>query len=376
MWGIAETESQPLSALSANPASPATTQTNEARFNVTALGGPWIPVAYRPTSVTLPGARVLPGSLTVIRDGEINTTYTVRSADPAPTPFQMATARVVTGASAAADLNLPSNFPPRVRALAHSITDEFTTPYAKALALQNYLRHGYDYSLSVPKGHSDQALVDFLFTTKAGFCEQFSSAFAAMARAIGLPTRVAVGFTSGTQDPSGTYHVSSDNAHAWPEVDFDGIGWIRFEPTPGRFDPTTNDPTQTGNQEPEGHDPDDAAAVEHTGDDHAGRAITEEIEAATGREPRPVDGRQRHVGAPVDRIARAAVRARAARDDSRCLPRFRGHRRGAKALRRWRRRHAPTDRARRRRVGRGDRTARRSAHPSTPVFDAGRVRDA
>ncbi|MDQ1534972.1 MAG: hypothetical protein QOF28_2733, partial [Actinomycetota bacterium] len=114
VWGIAETESQPLSALSSNPASPATTEVSESRFNVTALGGPWIPVVYRPTSINLPGARVLPGSLTVIREGEINTTYTVRSVDPAPTPFQMATAQVETGAAATPDLRLPSDFPGRV----------------------------------------------------------------------------------------------------------------------------------------------------------------------------------------------------------------------------------------------------------------------
>jgi hypothetical protein len=100
----------------------------------------------------------------------------------------------------------------------------------------------------VPQGHSDQALVDFLFVSKAGFCEQFSSAFAAMARSIGLPTRVAVGFTTGAPDSSGVFHVTSRDAHAWPEVDFAGIGWVRFEPTPGRFDPTPGNYTGTADK--------------------------------------------------------------------------------------------------------------------------------
>ena len=90
------------------------------------------------------------------------------------------------------DLQLPSDFPSDVRQLAlHVTADAKGNAYEMALDLQNYLRGpDFRYSLSVPKGHSDSALEDFLFKTRAGFCEQFSSAFAAMARSIGLPTRV------------------------------------------------------------------------------------------------------------------------------------------------------------------------------------------
>ena len=87
--------------------------------------------------------------------------------------------------------------------LARQITANARTPYAQALALQNYLRTHFSYSLAVPKGHSDSALVDFLFDTKAGFCEQFSSAFAAMARSIGLPTRRRRLHHRGTPDAAG-----------------------------------------------------------------------------------------------------------------------------------------------------------------------------
>ena len=249
VWGIAETQSQPIDTLGSSPDPTGTTVAITARFNTSALAGPWVPVAYRPTSVDLPGARVLPGSETVIirRTDAINSTYDVTSDDPAPTPREIAGARVATGVAATSDLALPAGFPARVAALAGEVTRDARTPYAQALALQNYLRSGtFRYSLSVPKGHSDQALVDFLFNSKAGFCEQFSSAFAAMARSIGLPTRVAVGFTTGTRDSAGVYHVTTQNAHAWPEVDFAGLGWVRFEPTPGRFDPTPGNYTQTG----------------------------------------------------------------------------------------------------------------------------------
>ena len=244
-WGISSTRSAPISALAGASASTGTTVTIQARFTTTALAGPWVPVAYQPSSVTLPGARVLPASDTVIttNTNAIAATYDVVAQDPAPTTAQLTDANIDT--SAKDDLELPRNFPSRVERLARSITAAAHTPYGEALALQNYLRTNFAYSLNVPKGSSDTALVDFLFTTKAGFCEQFSSAFAAMARSIGLPTRVAVGFTPGTPDAAGVYHVTTDDAHAWPEVDFAGLGWIRFEPTPTRFDPTPGNYTGT-----------------------------------------------------------------------------------------------------------------------------------
>ncbi len=72
----------------------------------------------------------------------------------------------------------------------------------------------------------------------AGYAEQFAGTYAATARAVGLPSRVAVGFTTGAFDPSiNTYRVSGKHAHARPEVWLDGIGWRRFEPTPGRGAP-------------------------------------------------------------------------------------------------------------------------------------------
>src|SRR5439155_1388220 len=111
------------------------------------------------------------------------------------------------------------------------------TPYAKALALQNYLRTRYAYSLDVPPGHDDNAMERFLFVSRRGYCEQFAGTYAAMARAVGLPSRVAVGFTPGVLARDGKYHVSGRYAHAWPEVYVDGYGWVAFEPTPGRGAP-------------------------------------------------------------------------------------------------------------------------------------------
>ena len=74
-------------------------------------------------------------------------------------------------------------------------------------------------------------------TQRKGYCEQFAGTFAAFARSLGLPARVAVGFTQGTLGPDGLYHVEGKHAHAWPEVYFSGIGWVPFEPTPTRGAP-------------------------------------------------------------------------------------------------------------------------------------------
>lgn len=69
---------------------------------------------------------------------------------------------------------------------------------------------------------------------RRGYCEQFAGTYAAFARAVGLPSRVVVGYTPGELRDDGRYYVQGKHAHAWPEIYFDGVGWVPFEPTPGR----------------------------------------------------------------------------------------------------------------------------------------------
>jgi hypothetical protein len=132
------------------------------------------------------------------------------------------------------------------------VTAAAPTPYAKARALQDYLRNNFTYDLRVPAGHGDDALQRFLFLTKRGYCEQFAGAYAAMARAINLPSRVAVGFTPGQQGGNGTYRVLNRHAHAWPEVYLSGYGWVAFEPTPSRGAPDDQSYTGVPPMAPEG----------------------------------------------------------------------------------------------------------------------------
>lgn len=132
-------------------------------------------------------------------------------------------------------LLLPDGVPDSVARLASEVTANATTPYQRALALQNWFRSDeFEYSLEVQGGHGNNAIEAFL-RLRVGYCEQFAGTFAAMARSLGLPSRVAVGYTPGTLlEDSATYSVAGRNAHAWPEVWFDDLGWVAFEPTPGR----------------------------------------------------------------------------------------------------------------------------------------------
>ena len=131
-------------------------------------------------------------------------------------------------------LQLPNSIPASVYALARSITAGQTTEYGKALALQNYfLGPKFTYSLDPPdNGYGIQSLTNFLFSTRTGFCQQFAGSYAVLARAIGLPTRLAVGFATGNDLGNGNYQVLNADAHTWPEVYFGPrLGWLPFEPT-------------------------------------------------------------------------------------------------------------------------------------------------
>lgn len=214
-------------------------------FNLEALGAIWLPTAYEPRALAAGSVQVLyePRSSTLIVESAARTsdglTYRVTSSSPRITAADLAgTAGEIPKEIRASYLGLPSDFSPAVRRLATDLTAGAASPYHAALALQDHLRT-FTYDLTVPAGHSDDVLEQFLFTTKRGYCEQFAGAFAAMARSIGLPARVAVGFTQGERDATDPtlFHVRGEHAHAWPEVYLSGAGWVSFEPTPGRGQP-------------------------------------------------------------------------------------------------------------------------------------------
>lgn len=125
---------------------------------------------------------------------------------------------------------------PETVTLASSIVDQahVTTPYDEAKTLANWLRTapGFTYSTDVGRPPSDRDLVDFfLFTSRSGYCQYYASAMVMMARSLGIPARLAVGFSPGTPTGKDVYQYRESNAHAWAEVYFPGYGWQIFEAT-------------------------------------------------------------------------------------------------------------------------------------------------
>ncbi|MEU6644831.1 DUF3488 and transglutaminase-like domain-containing protein [Saccharomonospora sp. NPDC046836] len=122
---------------------------------------------------------------------------------------------------------------PRVSALARQLTASATNDFDRAEAIWRYFSpaNGFVYDLQTAPANDSDALADFLLNGKRGFCEQYASSMAVMLRAVGIPSRVAVGFTSGV--PTGDYRsITSQDAHAWVEVYFGDQGWVSFDPTP------------------------------------------------------------------------------------------------------------------------------------------------
>ena len=127
--------------------------------------------------------------------------------------------------------------------LAREVTAGSATPFDSAIALQRWFTTdgGFTYSTQVEGGSDKDALADFL-TERVGYCEQFAATMALMARAVGIPARVVVGFTQGRRSGD-QWVVRGTDAHAWPELWMGSAGWVRFEPTPGA--PTTTAPAYT-----------------------------------------------------------------------------------------------------------------------------------
>lgn len=208
-------------------------------FHLVNLASPWLPVGGIPLSVSgISGMDWAPESETLFVPGNEpaapGATYAVDALQPMPSAAALASARLVVQPPPV-DLGVPTE-PDRVYRLAQQIVAGLSTPFAKAVAIQNYLRTHEHYDLNPPTGPGNQ-LERFLFVTHAGYCQQFAAAFALLARLDGLPTRVAVGTTPGQLLQGDTYQVTTADIHTWPEVLFANLGWVRFEPTPGRGAP-------------------------------------------------------------------------------------------------------------------------------------------
>lgn len=213
------------------------------QVRVKGLAAIWVPAAYqaRVLHATNRPVRWNADSSTLIVDASSPSsdglTYQVTSARPVLDP---ATLERASGPDpddvAERYLALPADFPELAAEEARAAVAGATTRYARARALQDHFQGGsFTYTTDVEPGHGNDALVAFL-QDRRGYCEQFAGAYAAMARSLGIPARVAVGFTPGRRDPLDptVFTVQGIHAHAWPEVYFPDVGWVPFEPTPGR----------------------------------------------------------------------------------------------------------------------------------------------
>ncbi len=191
-------------------------------------------------------------------------------------------------------LQLPEAYSPLIKALAEELTATAETPYDKTLAITRYLRENIEYAPTIPSVPNNKDPLEWiLFEYKKGYCVYYATSEIVMLRSIGIPARMAVGFAQGTGSSQGglnediediianSYTVRKNNAHAWPEVYFPGIGWVEFEPTGNQapldrpIAPLENIDS-TGNQNPRNLPQEDSA-------DLAGRdpVLDENLDAAT-----------------------------------------------------------------------------------------------
>ena len=218
--------------------------------NVTVLdmGGHWLPAPYAPATIT--GATGSwswnPENLSIGSESASSRSqkYSVRSIAATPTEDQLRASGVTRPPGLDRYLAVPDDLPDIVSATATEVAGDQPTNFDKAMALQDYFTGGeFTYSTEAPvaggyDGTSALVIAAFL-RAKSGYCVHFSSAMAMMARTLGIPARIAVGFTPGelvkaTADSPSYYQVTTENLHAWPELYFNDIGWVRFEPTVGR----------------------------------------------------------------------------------------------------------------------------------------------
>jgi transglutaminase-like putative cysteine protease len=248
------------------------------RVTLTASSSQLVLASGRPQRIRGPfeGASAILGDAVRVADRlQPGESYTVETLIPQPTPAELVAARAYSpvdtpagetrlratlsdppvdvplwgsGASQPADSLLGPYAP--VRELARSVAGDAATPYAAVNRVESYLRRSYTYDeappfpTSLPDGaaggwpENRPPLVDFLLNSRRGFCQQFAGGMTVMLRSLGIPARVAVGYTAGRFDPDlKAYLVLDRDAHSWVEVWFPDTGWIPFDATPGRSAP-------------------------------------------------------------------------------------------------------------------------------------------
>ena len=206
-------------------------------FRGTSSQTTFLPLPYPAIQVSAPGNWLVDPARMVYSptDTIAEQSYTVTSAVVDPTRAQLASLPAVARtASLDPDIRLPEAYrTTALKRLAARNTAGQTTEFGKVNALASWLSSPqFTYSLAAPQLTSASSLMTFLTNGKSGFCVQYAYAMTVLTRELGIPARFVVGFTGGTRQKDGSYVVKTSDAHAWTEVFFPTLGWIRFEPTP------------------------------------------------------------------------------------------------------------------------------------------------
>ena len=253
-WSPAEVELDPDNRLDELPEAPGIAPGTTRRdvvtdIDVTSLRSPYLPLPVPPTAVEGlddDWTWVDESGVTVRSDvaGTAGLSYRVRSAPVDPSPSQVVASLGADGDDMAEYLAV-DGVPESVTALAAEVTADSANPFDAAVALQDFFRDGdfrYSEETPVEQGYDGSGLdvLETFLRVRSGYCVHFASAMSVMARTLGIPSRVAVGFLPGSSTGVGEtagFSVSSDDLHTWPELWFDGLGWVPFEPTTGLGDP-------------------------------------------------------------------------------------------------------------------------------------------
>lgn len=234
---------------------------------------PFLPVTYGMTQVELPADETLRGNgdeQFTVGEGAVQPPFSYRlivederiRADR----LRRAPKADVTSDSLQPYVQLPDNLPNRVKELAQSITEQTTSDYDAAKAIERYFHEAsftYDHTnVQSPKEGEDY--VDyFLFETKRGYCDNFSTAMVVLLRANDIPARWVKGYAPGKvikeEGLKKTYHVTENEAHSWVEMYIEGFGWLPFEPTLG-FDQSST--YESSDEVGETNDPNDSSIEE------------------------------------------------------------------------------------------------------------------
>ena len=219
----------------APPGPSPTSLTVSQQITIETLSTAWLPTVARPAAVTGTTVDVDPadGQLLTVGGTRPGLAYQVVSQVPQYSVAQLRDAVPADDAAAQAALSLPPGAPAVIDQSAQQATVGAGFPYQQAARLAAWLRSRFRYVPSAAPGHTYGHIAYFLGTSHLGTSEQFAAAYALMARSLGLPSRVVVGFRPGALSAGGVRVITGADVLVWPEIDFQGLGWVPFYPTPG-----------------------------------------------------------------------------------------------------------------------------------------------